>query len=58
MSLNSCSKDLFTACRNQKPNLSSFMTYHRVCNSNSTTGATSGAGTAYPSKGPEFTSGF
>jgi hypothetical protein len=32
-----------------------FMIYHRVYN---TTGATSGAGTAYPSEAPEFTVGF
>ena len=35
--------------------LSSFMTYHRVCNQINTTGATSGAGTAYPSGASEFT---
>ena len=32
--------------------------YHRVCNKSNTTGATSGAETAYPSGAPEFTSGF
>jgi hypothetical protein len=36
----------------------SFMTYHRVCNEINTTGATSRAGTAYPSGAPEFTPGF
>jgi hypothetical protein len=30
-------------------------TYHRVCNKSSKTGATNGAGTAYPSGAPEFT---
>ena len=30
------------------------MFYHRVCNYINTTGATSGAGTAYPSRAPEF----
>jgi hypothetical protein len=35
--------------------LSSFTTYHWVCNSINTTGATSGAGTVYPSGAPEFT---
>ena len=40
------------------PVLSSFMTCHRVCNQINTTGATSGAGTAYPSGAPEFTTGF
>ena len=36
------------------------MTYHRVCNYVyiDTTGATSGAGTAYPCGAPEFTPGF
>jgi hypothetical protein len=38
--------------------LSSFTTYHRVCNWSNMTGATSGAGTAYPSGAPEFTLGF
>jgi len=38
--------------------LSSFMTYHRVCNYINTTGVTSGAGTAYPSGAPGFTPGF
>jgi hypothetical protein len=38
--------------------LSSFMTCHRVCNSINTTGATSEAGTAYPSGLSEFTPGF
>jgi hypothetical protein len=30
------------------------MTYHWVCNKSKTTGATSGAGTAYPSEELEF----
>jgi hypothetical protein len=34
------------------------MTYIRMCNQTNTTGATSGAGTAYPSGAPEFTPGF
>ena len=34
------------------------MTDHRVCNQTNTTIVTSGAGTAYPSGAPEFTSGF
>jgi hypothetical protein len=37
-----------SVCRNHNPVLSSFMTYHRVCKKNNTTGATCGAGTAYP----------
>jgi hypothetical protein len=36
------------------PEISSFVTYHRFCNKSSTTGATFGAGTAYPSGVPEF----
>jgi hypothetical protein len=38
--------------------LSSFMTDHVVCNQSNTTGATSGAGTAYPSGASEFIAGF
>jgi hypothetical protein len=38
--------------------MTSFMVYHRVCSMNSTTGATSGAGTAYPSGTLEFTPVF
>jgi hypothetical protein len=34
------------------------MIYHRVCNKSNTTGATSGAGTAYSSTAPEFTPVF
>jgi len=34
------------------------MTYHRVRNYINTTGATSGAGTAYPSGAPESMIGF
>ena len=45
-------------CRKHFPVLSSFMTYHRVCNYINTTGSTSGARTAYPSGAPEFTPGF
>jgi hypothetical protein len=45
-------------CPKHFPVLSSFMTYHRVCNYIYTTSATSGAGTAYPSGAPEFTPGF
>ena len=45
-------------CREHFPVVSSFMTYHRVCNEINTTGATGGAGTAYPSGAPEFTPGF
>ena len=40
------------------PVLSSFMTYHRVCNQINTTGVTSGTGTAHPYGVPEFTLGF
>ena len=38
--------------------LSSFMTYHRICNQIYTTSTTSGAGTAYLSRAPEFSTGF
>ena len=34
--------------------LSSFMTYNRVCNKSNTTYATCVAGTACPSRAPEF----
>ena len=44
---------MFT-CRKHFPVLSSFMTYHRVCNQINTTGATSGEGTAYPSEASDF----
>jgi len=36
------------------PVLSSFMTYHRVCDKSNTTGATCGAGTAFLSGAHEF----
>ena len=42
-------------CRKHFPVLSSFMIYHRVCN---TTGVTRGAETNYPSGAPEFTPCF
>ena len=38
--------------------ISSFMTYHRVCNKSNTTGATCRAGTTYPSEAPEFNPGL
>jgi len=41
-----------------KPVLSSFMTYHLLCNKSNTTGVASGAWTAYLSEGPESTSDF
>jgi len=47
-----------SVCHNHNPVLSSFMTYHRVCNKSNTTGATCGSGTAYPSEAPEFTPSF
>jgi hypothetical protein len=39
-----------STCRKHIPVHSSFLTYHRVCYYINTTGATSGAGTAYPSE--------
>jgi hypothetical protein len=44
-----------SVCCNHNHVLSSFMTYHRVCN---TTGATSGTGAVYHSVAPVFTSGI
>ena len=44
----------FKRCRKHFPVLSSFMTYHQVCDQINTTGATSRAGTAYPSGTPTF----
>jgi hypothetical protein len=38
-----------SVCRNINPVISSFLTYHRVCDKSSTTGATRGTGTAFPS---------
>ena len=38
--------------------MSPFMTYHRVYNRSNTTGATSGAGTAYLSRANAFAPGF
>ena len=46
---------IYSICRNHNPVLSLFMTYHRVYNMSNTTCATSGAGTVYPSRAPEFT---
>ena len=43
-----------STCRKHFPVLSSFMTYHRVCNLIKTTGASSRAGTAYPFGSHEF----
>ena len=40
------------------PALSSFMNYHRICNQINTTSTTSGEGTAYLSRAPEFSPGF
>jgi len=51
--LRSCS-----VCRNHNPVLSSFMTYHPVCNKSNRTGATLGAGTAHPYGAHEFVPGF
>ena len=42
-------------CCNHYHILYSLMTYHWVCNKSNTTGATSKAGTAYSSEGPELT---
>ena len=45
-------------CCKHSPVLSTFMTYHRVCHWNNSTGATSGGGTAYTSWAREFIPGF
>jgi hypothetical protein len=42
-------------CRKHSP-VRSFLIHHQVCNYSSTTGATSGEGTAYPSGATEFPS--
>jgi hypothetical protein len=47
-----------STCRKHFLVLSSFTTYHQICNYIYTSGATSGVGTAYPSWVPEFTPGF
>jgi len=47
-----------STCLRHFPGLSSFMTYHRVCNHINTMGATIGARTAYSSGALEFTPGF
>ena len=59
-SVSQMTMDMFHSCSCRKyfPVLSSSMTYHRVCNWSNTTGATNGAGTAYPSGAPEFTHGL
>jgi hypothetical protein len=41
-------------CRKRFPVLSAFLTFHRICCYINTTGATSVAGSAYPSGAPEF----
>jgi hypothetical protein len=43
-----------STCRKHFPVLSSFMTYHELCNLINTTGLRSGAGTAYHSGAHEF----
>ena len=47
-----------STCRKHFPVVSSFMTYHLVCNYINTTGATSGTSTAYTSEAHEFTPGI
>ena len=42
------SPPICSVCRNHNPIISSFRTYHRVCNKNNTTGATCRSGTDYP----------
>ena len=45
-----------SAYLNSIPVLSTFMTYHRVCNKSNTTGAWHGAGTAHSSGAPHLAS--
>jgi hypothetical protein len=47
-----------STCRNHNPAKYSFTINHRVCIKSSTTGATGGAGTAYPTGASEFTPDF
>ena len=47
-----------STCRKHFPVLSSFMTYHQLCNQINATGVTSGAGNAYHSGAPQFTPDF
>ena len=47
-----------STCREHFPVISSFITYHRVCNQSNTTGATNGAGTAHHSGAHDFTPVF
>jgi len=54
-SVSQMSTDMF---RNHNPIISSFMTYHRVCNKSNTMGATCGAGTPDPSGAFELAPGF
>jgi hypothetical protein len=54
ISVSQITMDMFL-CRKHFPDLSSFITYHRICNQINTTG---GAETAYPSVANEFTPGF
>ena len=50
--------DVFRLRWSQNLVISSFMTFHKVCNKSSTMGAASWAGTVYLSGAPEFTHGF
>jgi hypothetical protein len=45
-------------CRNHKYFLSSFTTYHQMCNKSNSISTTSGAGHPNPSEAPEFTPDF
>jgi len=49
-SVSQMTMDVCSICRKHFSVLSSFMTYHRVCNYSNTMSATSGAGTAYLSE--------
>ena len=48
---------IYSVSRSHNPVVSSFVTYHGVCNEDNTTGATSGTGTAQPPGRPELNPG-
>ena len=50
--------EILLISRNHNAVISSFMTYHRVCNKPNTTSVPSGAETSHPSWAPKFIPGF
>ena len=47
-----------SVCSNHNKVISSFVTYHWICNKSNMRSVTSGAGSDYPSRAPEFTLAF